>query len=175
MISSFPVWCQSSLAAHCMRPTFRSSRRGHTLLTPVVSLWGCFLSAQESAIPALTSTPSLLLPLHFTSISHPYFLSLSSLPNKLLYRCCCQPCPFTFLPSAAVSFCITIVPCEEKAKKGNQDSIFCTSIPPALFYFSRAAFAANPSFLLAVCCRTEDLIFSGQCITGRDLDFACGL
>lgn len=63
------------------------------------------------------------------SISHPYSFSHHSLfPFLSLYPCCCEPCPFTFLPSAAISFCI-IVLCTEKAKRTTKKTPFAHRYP----------------------------------------------
>lgn len=138
-----------------------------SITQPSASLHGSHPSASLEAIHALSHLP----------ISHPHSFSDHSLfPFLPLYPCCCEPCPFTFLPSAAVSFRIIIVLCIEKAKRATKTAPLHTDTHcSALCYCSQEAFDENPSFVLAVCCRTQDLILSEQCITGGDSDFACGL
>lgn len=78
------------------------------------------ISAQESTIPALLSTLSPALPLHFTSLFSlsQFLIQQTSLPLLL------SALSFTFLPSVAVSFCIRIVLCKEKAKRATETASF---------------------------------------------------
>lgn len=98
-----------------------------SIAQPSSSLHGSPPSAQQSAVPVLllkTSTPSHL------SISHPYSFSHHSLfPFLPLYPCCSEPCPFTFLPPATISFCIIAVLCIEKAKRATKTAPFAHRYP----------------------------------------------
>lgn len=105
--------------------------------------------------PFLHFTSSLPLPHHFLPLFSllKFIISLTSMPLLLsalsLYLLALWHCLFSY------NNC-TI---RRKSKKSNRDAIFCMPIPLALLYFCRAAFTANPPFVLAAFCRTPDLIF----------------
>lgn len=91
-----------------------------SIAQPSASLHGSHPSASLEAIHALSHLP----------ISHRHSFSDHSLfPFLPLYPCCCEPCPFTFLPSAAVSFRIIIVLCIEKAKRATKTAPFAHWYP----------------------------------------------
>ena len=121
LYDSFPAWHRGQPAAPCTRPSCQSLRRGFALLTPGISLRSRFLSAQESAVPALLFTISAL-----TSQFH---IAIFSVKIHYFHNFCTLAavsclCPFTFLPSDAVSFCTIIVLCTEKEKRAAKMASF---------------------------------------------------
>lgn len=101
---------------HLQAPSVQTS-----IAQPSASLCGSHPSAQLLLKPSM---PLLTSPFHI-----PIFFSHHSLfPFLSLYPCCCEPCPFTFLPSVAISFCI-IVLCTEKAKRATKRTPFAHWYP----------------------------------------------
>lgn len=124
-------------------------------------LHSCFLSAQNQ--PFLHFSSHHFCP--YLSISYPYFLFCNSLFPYLLYPHCCQLCPFTFLPSATVSFRIIIVLCNEKAKRATE---MASSVHQYLLCcFISAEQASGPILLLSWLHSVGlgGLIFPEQCLT----------